>query len=167
LEISAEDFAPVHQGLLPSLTHRGICLRTIISFHWIWSTYYLLTSAHDILAILFVSILQWDLPSEWPCLFGSVLEAYSLRRFWGVFWQRLHVHIIAAYTPNFLCSVEIGQRGNLWWGRRMTNALRALWIFLMSACCHALVNLVVSQKNTIRLELHFFLANYMACLMET
>lgn len=40
--------------------------------------------------------------SQWPALFGSIAEAYSLRRFWGVFWHRLHVAVFEAYMPSFL-----------------------------------------------------------------
>ncbi|KAI1135602.1 membrane bound O-acyl transferase family-domain-containing protein [Hypoxylon sp. FL0543] len=167
LEVNREDFAPAKQGLWPLLTYRDISLRTIVSFHWIWSTYYFLTSAHDVLAILFVSLLGWDLPSEWPPLFGNVAEAYSLRRFWGVFWQRLHIHTFMGYTPPFLRKVEVKQKRDIGWYYAVRNAAAALWIFLLSACCHVLVDLIVLRRNTIRPELVFFLSNYVVCLVET
>ena len=40
-----------------------------------------------------------DRPEEWPPLFGSISEAYTLRRFWGVFWHKLDLGIFKMYTP--------------------------------------------------------------------
>ncbi|OBT74656.1 hypothetical protein VF21_07014 [Pseudogymnoascus sp. 05NY08] len=65
-----------------------------MSVQWIWSSYVVLTLSHDILAIFFVTLLRWDQPSQWPALFGSIAEAYSLRRFWGVFWHLLHIAVV-------------------------------------------------------------------------
>jgi hypothetical protein len=97
LQLSRRDFGPDKQGILPPLTERDLCLRALMSSRWIWDTCLLLTVTHDLLAAVFVSVLQWDRPHEWPPLFGSITEAYSLRRFWGVFWHRLHVAVFDAY----------------------------------------------------------------------
>lgn len=83
LNISIRDFASDRQGLLPPIRRREMCTRAVISYHWIWSTYAILTSAHDLFAILFVVILDWDRPDEWPSLHGSIADAYSLCRFLG------------------------------------------------------------------------------------
>ncbi|KAE9365915.1 hypothetical protein N431DRAFT_487799 [Stipitochalara longipes BDJ] len=170
LNLELEDFAPTKQSLLPSLNHQDLCLRAIMSAQWIWSSYSTLTSAHDFLAILFVSVLRWDVPTQWPTLFGSIVEAYSLRRFWGVFWHRLHVKPFEAYLPSFFFYGEeqnierLGQEHGCVIPRKM---IRALWIFLLSAICHAVVNWVTMRRSNIRQETQFFLSNYIICVGET
>ncbi|KAK7946095.1 uncharacterized protein PG986_010416 [Apiospora aurea] len=98
LEMPLADFGPTHQGLVPSVS--SMAARGIMSFHWIWTSYYSLTTAHDLAAILFVAILSWDAAEEWPPLFGSLADTYTLRRFWGVFWHRLHVHPFTLHMPS-------------------------------------------------------------------
>ena len=41
------------------------------------------------LSIFFVCVLRLDEPHEWPPMFGNILEAYTVRRFWAHFWHRL------------------------------------------------------------------------------
>ncbi|KAK3304336.1 membrane bound O-acyl transferase family-domain-containing protein [Chaetomium strumarium] len=157
LHLSRRDFGPDKQGLLPPLTERDLYLRALVSSQWIWDTCLLLTSAHDLLAAVFVSVLQWDRPPEWPPLFGSITEAYSLRRFWGVFWHRLHVAVFDAYLSMvFRVKSDITFR-----------ALRALWMFMLSALFHAISNWVLTRRFHAVPESRFFLSNYVVCLAET
>lgn len=173
LNITIRDFAPSKQGLLPSsITYQDLCLRAVMAVYWIWSTYAILTGAHDLMAIFFVCLLGWDLPVEWPALFGSITEAYSLRRFWGSFWQRLHVEPFAAYMPPFLvcCEKQQQQHDHCQLSPRLMvvkKALRALWMFLMSAVCHAAINWVVIKRGNTVQEFRFFVSNYVICLVET
>ncbi|KZL88343.1 toxin biosynthesis protein, partial [Colletotrichum incanum] len=135
LPLGIHSFAPDKRTVLPSpwtspgLAYSDYVLRAITSTHWIWITYCGLTTMHHLSAALFVSVLNWESPSNWagPPLFGSIWDAYTdtLRRFWGVFWHRLHVVPFSAYTPP------------------LPKALRALWVFLLSAAGHALVNWVI------------------------
>ncbi|XXH01598.1 hypothetical protein Hte_007958 [Hypoxylon texense] len=150
--VQARDFAPPKQGVVLPTTSHDLLLRALVSAHWIWNTYCELNLWHSALAIAGVVIFQWDCPSEWPPLFGEVVEAYSLRRFWGRFWQRLHVASFTACTPAFFSRVQ---------------ALRALWTFLLSAICHAAANWVMYRVNTVREDVWFFSANYTICLAET
>lgn len=144
------------------MTQADLCLRGIMSVQWIWCTYAILTGAHDLLALLFVSLLGWDQPEEWSALYGPLTEAYSLRRFWGVFWHRLHVAPFEAYMPLFLAH-----------GRRsvyrppLHKAARALWMFLVSATCHATINWIVLGKSNAGEEFRFFLCNYAVCTVES
>ncbi|KAI1440203.1 hypothetical protein F5Y02DRAFT_403517 [Annulohypoxylon stygium] len=127
---------------------RDLFLRAVVSFHWILSNYFNITLAHDALSVLFISVLQWDMPSDWPCVFGSVFEAYSLRRFWSVFWHKLHVGVMTTLMPHYLYR----QDGELWWQRYNRTILRALWIFSFSGICHGLVNLML-RKATMRQDI--------------
>ncbi|KAK4237974.1 hypothetical protein C8A03DRAFT_44210 [Achaetomium macrosporum] len=152
LHLTRRDFGPDKQGFLPPLTKRDLSLRVVISTQWIWDTHLLLSAAHALLAVLFVSVFQWDRPDEWPPLFSNITKACSLRRFWGVFWHRLHIGSFDAYLP--MCAI-------------ISRALRALWMFTLSAILHAVSNWILTRRANIAQELRFFLSNYVVCLVET
>lgn len=173
LTITLQDFAPAKQGLMPPLTHRDLSLRAVMSVHWIWSTYAVLTGSHAILSLLFVTLLRWDQPAQWPALFGSIAEAYSLRRFWGVFWHRLHVAVYEAYMPSFLLRCHNDHHQD-WHAeqrysgyRKIRKGGRALWMFLSSAFSHAAVHWLVTGNGNTAQQVKFFLSNYALCLVET
>ncbi|OTA52637.1 hypothetical protein K449DRAFT_410267 [Hypoxylon sp. EC38] len=166
MEIGIMDFAPPKQGLIPPITHRDLTLRAIISVYWIWDSYACLTLAHDFFAILSVLVLRWDLPTDWPPLFGNLADSYSLRRFWGVFWQRLHIHPFSAFTPSILYTIR-DRKLETSRTTALRGALWSFWIFTMSAVCHAATNYVRLRRNTMYLEMRFFFFNYVACLSET
>lgn len=42
-----------------------------------------------------------------------------------------------------------------------------LWMFCMSAACHAALNRVVMGRASVVGEFRFFLSNYLICLLET
>ncbi|PTB49606.1 hypothetical protein M431DRAFT_97111 [Trichoderma harzianum CBS 226.95] len=131
-----------------------------MSVNWIWSSYAILSGAHGLLAILFVSLLGCDQPEEWPPLFGNITQAYSLRRFWGIVWHKLHTKPY----DSFMSPLFQPQREQ--WGF-IHKSLRAFLMFFLSAICHALSNRAVSKKTHIVSEIHFFLLNYVLCLTET
>ncbi|KAI8949634.1 membrane bound O-acyl transferase family-domain-containing protein [Xylaria longipes] len=172
LDVNILDFGPANQRLLPSITTKTLCLRTILSVHWIWDAYVILVTFHDIFAIIFVSLLRWDSPEEWPPLFGSVGEAYTLRRFWGVFWHRLHLAPFELLMRPFLILQDPAPpmhwnqnhgsfRPDFWY-----KLLRALSIFLLSAICHIGVDWVTAGNRNTLSELRFFLSNFCICLAE-
>ncbi|KAF6790020.1 toxin biosynthesis protein [Colletotrichum musicola] len=172
LNVSVDDFAPSQRGILPSLAYRDVVLRMVMSVQWILATYVVFSLGHDVLAMFFVSITGWDLPSDWPPLFGSILEAYTLRRFWGVFWHRLHLGVC-----NAVISLILRREGNLATGKTARQGagkdslaikgLRAFLTFSVSAVYHAAVNKLVSGSANLREELRFFLSSFAVCLIET
>ncbi|KAK8023579.1 hypothetical protein PG993_011645 [Apiospora rasikravindrae] len=155
LKVTVDVFGPVHQGLVPSISTMGVC--GIMSFHWIWTSYYSLTTANDLAAILFVAILGWDAAEEWPPLFGSLADAYTLRRFWGVFWHRLHVYSFTLCMPSLHFS-----RNTL-----VGGAFGSFWVFTLSAWSHAVANSILYGQHFLMSELRFFLLNWAVCSVET
>lgn len=185
LHVIPSDFGLNKQALLPPTGLRGICLRSAMSVSWIWNSYSLLTSSHDLLAVLFVSVIRWDRPDEWPPLFGSITDATSQRRFWGVFWHRLHVSLFDRCMSHAAVTVH-----RLWLGstsshsttspqqlpshrqhshnhHALQKAARALGMFCMSAACHAASNWVVMGRTSVVGEFRFFISNWFICLLET
>jgi hypothetical protein len=164
LNASIWDFTLPNQGILPRMSSRDLCIRGIMSVNWIWSSYAILSGAHDLLAIIFVSLLGWDRPDEWPSLFGNPVEVYSLRRFWGIFWHQLHTKLYESFIPPFLQNAHTSQSQRLEFVRK---SLRAFWIFFLSASCHAFANWVIFRNAYVIPEMRFFFINYALCLTET
>jgi hypothetical protein len=126
---------PIFESLEP-VTARETWIRIIFTFRWIWLNFVDVDAAHAFLSIIFVGVLRLDLPEEWPSMFGSPLEAYSLRRYWGRFWHRL------VYRPYLgLASVVAGRLRISSLGPKIEKAFLAFLIFLISGLAHAVVSL--------------------------
>ena len=92
--ISISDFTPEKAILLRRLfrpsTYRStgpVSIREMVMRNWfamntIWTLVIGLDSIHTALAILFIHVLHIDTPEDWPDLFGSPVEAFTLGRFW-------------------------------------------------------------------------------------
>ncbi|KAF2207721.1 hypothetical protein CERZMDRAFT_102206 [Cercospora zeae-maydis SCOH1-5] len=146
-----DDLAPSKQTLLPQLSRHDLAVRALITINWIWGGYYGLGLPYDICSIICVSILGINESWQWPPLFGSILEATSLHRFWGTFWQKLHVRPFEAFTPRSLHRYKL---------------IRALTVFLISAGCHVFCDIVVYGENTSVTHLRFFLLSFVVCSAE-
>ncbi|KAK8103233.1 hypothetical protein PG984_016379 [Apiospora sp. TS-2023a] len=134
LGVTIDSLSPSHQGLVPLASDKAV--RGIMSVYWIWTSYYSLTLGHDLAIILFVAILGWDSTDEWPPLFGNLMDAYTLRRFWGDFWHGLHVYPFLLWIPSPRFSRS----------RRVRGAFLSFWVFVLAALSHAAVNLVLYRK---------------------
>jgi len=136
-------------------------VRAFFSVHWIWSAYFLINTAHHILAFFFVVVLRLDQPDEWPPLFGSPLEAYTVQRFWGKFWHRL------AYRPYLacagICSHHILKTPR---GSRSEKLVETFFIFLLSGVTHSLVAWQLSDRCGKTRDIFFFMANFLAGALE-
>ncbi len=92
--ISISDFVPAKAVLLrrllrPSIYHSigSISMREVVMRIWftansLWTPILLLDAMHTALATFFIRVIHIDIPDDWPDLFGSPLEAYTLGRFW-------------------------------------------------------------------------------------
>nr|APA36955.1 3-acetyltrichothecene 4-O-acetyltransferase [Fusarium praegraminearum] len=54
-----------------------------------------------VLSILSV-LLGFTTPQQWPPLFGSILDAYTIRGFWGTFWHQYFRRALTSVS-NFIC----------------------------------------------------------------
>jgi hypothetical protein len=151
-DFTASDFEPKHEGLIrrvlfegswsqpsaSSVTSREIRIRAFMAVNWIWIAYLMLEMCHCMFAVLSVGILRLDAAETWPPLFGSPLEAWTVRRFWARFWHRLSVRssvtIGKAITSRFLCLQQEE------WHPKLFTCAMAFWVFLVSGLCHALAD---------------------------
>ena len=103
------DFAPEKRRLLrklPSCLLEGSCPTTrelLVRFHFVLDRiipdYLVLSCCHNFLAILFFGS-SLDSPAEWPPLFGSLADAFTLRRYWSHFWHHLIYRSFKAWAVN-------------------------------------------------------------------
>ena len=136
-------------------------LRAVFAFRWIWNNVIALHFAQTAVALLFAVILRWDEPQEWPALFGSPLEAYSLRRFWSYFWHRIVYRSYTAYGLRIsrgLCGLR---------GRSLAEKVFvSMFVFLLSGVMHALVTWCATGCGYWR-DIQWFLLNGVAMVGET
>lgn len=155
----AMELPPVSQALQLSL--HQLQVRTFMSFHWIWVAFFFLEFYHCLMAIVFVAILGFDQPGEWPPIFGSPLEASSLQGFWGRFWHRITIPTFHHY------SVLISRKLlRLRPGSRSEKTVLPWLIFTMSGLSHCLVGWSLKDAAPSR-DILFFELNFLAAAVET
>ncbi|KGO50681.1 hypothetical protein PEX2_063190 [Penicillium expansum] len=168
---TAQDFAPSRQvflrRLLPLLndhtpiTLREIQIRFFLSIYWIWIAYLMLDLCNALLSILFSVILRLDTPNEWQPLFGSPLQAYSIRHFWTKFWHRLTVSCCASSGKQVTRRlVRMNPRS------RSEKIFVAFWTFLLSGLCHVVADWQAGEPCHPYDDLLFFVANFVAGAVE-
>lgn len=148
--------------MTPEVTYDETILHAVFAVHWIWGSYIGIDGAHTIMSLLFVVVLHLDSPEEWPPLFGSPLEAYSIRRFWSRFWHR------GAYRPYTS------------WGRWLSRTVLrlkpgsgeeklfvAFAVFTFSGIAHSLVARQRADQCGCLSDIWFFYRNFAAALVET
>lgn len=163
--VVAADFSPgmelprISQAL--HLSFHQLQLRTFMTFQWIWIAFFLLESSHCFLSIVFVAILGLDQPEDWPPIFGSPLEASSLKGFWGRFWHRITIPICHHYSVLISRNILRLQPGS-----RLEKTVVPWLIFTMSGLSHALVAWSMRDAASSR-DILFFELNFLAAALET
>ncbi|CAI6336766.1 unnamed protein product [Periconia digitata] len=116
------------------VTTREIKLRIFLALEYVVGDYLLLSLYTDFFAILWLS-LGIDEPWEFPPFFGDITEAYTMRRFWNMFWHRViyrsfnaHAALISRYV------LRMRQR------TPVTRVINGLLVFGISAVMHAMVS---------------------------
>ncbi|KAM0801673.1 membrane bound O-acyl transferase family-domain-containing protein [Usnea florida] len=163
LHLSYADFHPSKQIYLRRIrivTARETALRSWLVFHFVWSSYSIFTATHDLLAFAHVAI-GIDEPEDWPRLYGSVFEAYTMRRFWGKFWHRLVQRSYVAHG-----SVISRKILRLPPGCVADRICVSVFVFLTSGVVHACITVQHGFKCGYWEDLGFFMMSYAALLGE-
>ncbi|KAK6954625.1 hypothetical protein Daesc_004592 [Daldinia eschscholtzii] len=159
-----EDFSPAREPIIRRLIYDTVSLhdlgiRAFISTIWIFDSVSQLEISHALVGVLFVAILRVDELHEWPPLFGSPLEAYSLRQFWGRFWHRLFT------SAGVWARVIVDQKLLSWLPISVKKIFVAFSIFTMSGVAHALVGRSIGDSALER-DVLFFWFNFLAVCFE-
>jgi hypothetical protein len=143
------------------VTARETWIRVAFTFRWIWLNFVDVDAAHTFLSIIFVGVLRLDSPEDWPSMFGSPLEAYSLRRYWGRFWHRL------VYRPYLGLAVVVAGRLHIRsLGPQVEKTFLAFLIFLISGMAHAIVSLHSGNFMEAVDDLAFYCINFAVIAAE-
>ncbi|KAL4876705.1 membrane bound O-acyl transferase family-domain-containing protein [Aspergillus karnatakaensis] len=155
------DFSPETELLHMQLSSHQVQVRAIMSVQWIWRAYFFLEFYHSLLAIVFVAILRFDCPDEWPGLFGSPSNAYSVRKFWGRFWHQLTIPTYIFYG-RFASKQILGLQP----GSSLEKTAIAFFVFTISGLSHSLVGWALGDAALFR-DILFFEICFFAAACET
>ena len=157
------DFLPSKQIYfrhLQIVTKRETLIRTWMVFHFVWSAWAVFTGLHHALSIVFVG-LDLDAPQDWPPLYGSLYQTYSMRRFWGKFWHRIVYRSNLGYSLLVARKILRTKPGSAA-DRLVVNFL----IFFISGVVHALVTLRLGFSCGYWEDIAWFCLNFAAFILE-
>ena len=100
--------------------------------YFILHNWLLIASYHECFSIIFIYVLKLDEPYEWPPIYGNLVEAYTVRRFWAHFWHRI-VYAPFRAVADRLSARAFGE-GNRGVARRLMNVTL---VFLLSGLIHS------------------------------
>ena len=163
LQLTYADFDPSKQSYLrriQSITVRETTIRSWLVFNFIWSSWAIFTASHDLLAFVFVA-LGIDEPEDWPSLYGSISEAYSIRSFWGRFWHPLVQRSYCTYGS--LLSQKILR---LHAGSFADRTCVSFSVFLISGIVHACITAQLGFTCGYWEDIAFFMMCHAALLVE-
>jgi hypothetical protein len=146
------EYAPEREHILrrlPNVDIREILIRLYLPLQYHLPAYSTISWAHAVLSI--IGVVLGDEPASWPPLFGSLTDAYSLRRFYSHFWQRFHRIAFVAHASFFTHDLLRVLRGS-----RLSRSLVTLSVFVMSAGMHALCIKLEGGKCEIGPVMHWF-----------
>ncbi|KAI6083463.1 membrane bound O-acyl transferase family-domain-containing protein [Hypoxylon rubiginosum] len=160
IEISPSREPMIRRLISNQLTSRDLQLRIFTTAYWLIETMAQLELGHLLLAIVFVVLLRFDRPEEWPPLFGHPREAYTLRRFWSRFWHRLLSPSVATWGRAFADKV-LRSRDQ----KTAKNLIVAFFVFTVSGLAHVAVNWRLGQPALDR-DLLYFWVTFLAITIE-
>ena len=163
LHLSYADFHPSKQTYLRRIhivTARETALRLWLVFHFVWSSWSIFTATHGLLAFAHIAI-GIDEPKDWPRLYGSVFDAYTMRGFWGKFWHRLVQRSYGAHG-SMISRKILGLPPGSIADRICVN----FSIFLTSGVVHAFITVNHGFRCGYWEDLGFFIMSYAALLGE-
>uniref|UniRef100_A0A8H7TQH3 Wax synthase domain-containing protein n=1 Tax=Bionectria ochroleuca TaxID=29856 RepID=A0A8H7TQH3_BIOOC len=124
---------------------------TVLRLHWVLiqvvPDYLTLSSYHDVLAIIGVAT-GFDDPSEWPPMYGSITEAYTVRRFWSSFWHLLIYRSFSAFSRSILSILGISRR------HPISRYTHNIFVFFLSGIMHEIVPWLLTPDQCIKCGCH-------------
>jgi hypothetical protein len=144
---------------------RAWLIRVVSVLQWVWSCYFILTTAHAAVSLVFVGVLALDSPEEWPPLWGDIRASSSIRAFWGKFWHRIGTASQLSYARALIKAIGLRQ------GSAPAKALASLCVFAFSGLTHIAANWAVNnghgqEREALFRDVVFLLLNFTGGLAE-
>ncbi|KAH8433205.1 wax synthase family protein [Aspergillus melleus] len=110
----------------------------------------------------FTSVLmRWSEPQDWPPFYGSLSEAYSLRRLWSRVWHQSNSHKFRAISLLFVRDVFRLQPRTL-----ANRYATVLMVFATSAFMHFLIDLSAGLSASTSGAVQFFVTQALGLMIE-
>lgn len=170
--IHLEDFDLVHRSFFRRLlcvspysspiTGNEVWMRVVFVSWWVVAVVTKLDAAHIGLSLIAVTIIRLDQPCEWPPLFGSFYDVWSIRRFWGAFWHQISLRAYQNYAQLFVRNVRFLRPGS--WKEKVG---KIFVIFLLSGLIHAMSSWSLGDRCSWSLDIWWFCMNFIGGGLET
>jgi hypothetical protein len=143
----------------PRVTKQELVVRAHAAVANFAPDYLMLSAYHDFFAIVFMTA-GLDKSWEWPPLFGRITEAYSMRRFWSMFWHKLIYRSFISHAAAISSSFGINQKTTF--SRLLNNCL----VFLLSSIMHGAVLWEFGTKCAWSASMRYWLLQPIAFVLE-
>lgn len=90
-------------------------------------------------------------PKDWPPFYGSITEAYTVRRFWNTFWHQLTRHLFVAYSRDLRDMFRI--RRGTW----LSSYFELYFSFFLSALFHGLITYAMPYRPGYTFNLRYMM----------
>jgi hypothetical protein len=143
-----------------SISNREVIIRCWLVGGALFSNYAIVSILHGVLSITAVS-LHFDEPEDWPSMYGSLADAYSLGRFWSRFWNRWAYKIHCTFAKHLAFKVLEISRGTF-----VATASIHVLVFLFSGMIHGLVSWELGYGCGVWEEIAWYCFNSIITIIE-
>jgi hypothetical protein len=137
-------------------------MRAVFVSWWVVAVVTKLDAAHTVLSLIAVTIIRLDQPCDWPPLFGSFYNSWSIRRFWGTSWHQINLRAYQNYAQLFVRNVSFLRPAS-----REEKVGKIFVIFLLSGLIHAMSLWSLGDRCSWRLDIWWFCMNFIGGGLET
>lgn len=128
----------------------------------IWGTmfdiYFSMSTINSVCSILSVG-LKISKPHEWPAMFASPLEAYTLRRYWGQMWHQTYRRFLTAHTNYAASALRLPPKS------KITTYFKLFLSFFLSGFIHFLGDYMYTEA-LFGGAINYFVLNACAITLE-
>ncbi|MCJ1432277.1 hypothetical protein MMC27_001633 [Xylographa pallens] len=147
-------------GRLSAVSTPDLVIRLATTIGLWVSLYCVIQAGYSVYAFVCVA-LNIDEPKSWRPAFGSLEEAYSIRRFWGMFWHQFQRQKLTGSADFLVFDLVRLQRGSL-----TARYAHLLAVFAISGLQHALVDRAEGYSWQSSGSIQFFLTQAAGIMLE-
>ncbi|KAL1939397.1 hypothetical protein VTO73DRAFT_9953 [Trametes versicolor] len=128
---------------------------------WLVMTYMILKLSYSVMSFIAVASFLWT-PADWPDLFGSWSDAYTVRRLWGRVWHQVLRRHFSRWGTLAVRTLGVPR------GTFLSSQIQVHAAFLASALLHCLGDVALAHDVRYfgRISCAFFLINGVAITFE-